>query len=162
MSIKDRLSLGCMGNKSRELKLLLPIIEPHITKDTIFVEPFCGSCVVSYNVHKKYDIKIHVNDIDSFKIQFYNNMKDEVGLNEFYKLQDEVFKGGEEYYYNLLGKRRCNMKNEYNTYIISRSIYGFIYGLYSTTKKVNKKIISENWIKYFNNAIISNENYKTI
>jgi len=47
----DILPLGCMGNKSRELKLLLPIIEPHITKDAIFVEPCCGSCVVSFNIY---------------------------------------------------------------------------------------------------------------
>ena len=82
----DRLPLGCMGNKTRELKLLLPIIEQHITKDTIFVEPFCGSSVVSFNVYMKHNnIKFHINDIDLFRIQFYNNMKDEEGRNEFYK-----------------------------------------------------------------------------
>ena len=86
MVIKDRLPLGCMGNKSRELKLLLPIIEEHITKDTIFIEPFCGSCIVSFNVYKKHGIKIHINDIDKLRIQFYNNMKDEKGREEFYKL----------------------------------------------------------------------------
>ena len=46
----DKLPLGCMGNKSRELKLLLPIIEPHISKDTIFIEPFSCSCIISINV----------------------------------------------------------------------------------------------------------------
>ena len=50
MVIKDTLPLGCMGSKSRELKSLLPIIEQHITKDTIFIESFCGSCVVSFNI----------------------------------------------------------------------------------------------------------------
>ena len=51
MVIKDTLPQGCMGNKSRELKLLLPIIEQHITKDTIFIEFFCGSCIVSFNIY---------------------------------------------------------------------------------------------------------------
>ena len=54
------------------------------------------------------------------------------------------------------------MKTEYNAYIISKTIYAFRYGLYPTTKKVNKKIISENWINYLNNAIITNEDYKII
>jgi hypothetical protein len=36
-----------MGNKTTELKLLLPIIEPQINNKNIFIEPFCGSCVVS-------------------------------------------------------------------------------------------------------------------
>jgi site-specific DNA-adenine methylase len=163
MVIRDTLPLGCMGNKSRELKLLLPIIEPHITKDTIFVEPFCGSCVVSFNIYKKHNIKIHINDIDKFRIQFYNNMKDEKERNEFYKLQDECLKtNGQEYYYNLLGKYKCNMDTEYNGYIISRTIHSFRYGLYPTTTKVNKKIISENWIKFFNESTITNEDYKII
>ena len=72
----DTIPLGCFGNKRNELKLLLPIIEPEITDKTIFIEPFCGSCVVSFNVYKNYsDIDFHINDTDPFRIQFYNNMK---------------------------------------------------------------------------------------
>ncbi len=161
--VRDNLPLGCMGNKSRELKLLLPIIEPHITKDTIFVDVFAGSCVVGFNVYKKYNnIKFHINDIDKFRIKFYNNMKDENGRNEFYNLQDEVIKNGQDYYLELLGKNKINMKNEYNGYIISRTVHSFRYGLYPTTKKIIKKIISPNWINYFNEAIITNEDYKII
>ena len=161
MVIRDTLPLGCMGNKSRELKLLLPIIEPHITKDTIFIEPFCGSCVVSFNVYKKHGIKIHINDLDKLRIQFYNNMKDEKGREEFYKLQDEVLNpnGGEAHYYEIIGKNRCNMNIKYDAYVISKTVSSFRYGLYPTTKK---KIISENWINYLNNAIITNEDYKII
>ena len=53
MSKLDTIPLGCFGNKRNELKSLLPIIEPEITDKTIFVEPFCGSCIVSFNVFKK-------------------------------------------------------------------------------------------------------------
>ena len=161
----DRLPLGCMGNKTRELKLLLPIIEQHITKDTIFVEPFCGSSVVSFNVYMKYNnIKFHINDIDPFRIQFYNNMKDEEGRNEFYKLQDKVLdtNNGESTYYEILGKSKSKMKTDYNAYVISKTIYAFRTGLYPTTKTPNKKIISENWIKFFNKATITNEDFKII
>ena len=49
----DTLPLGCMGNKQNELKLLLPIIDPQITDKTIFIEPFVGSCIVSFNVYKQ-------------------------------------------------------------------------------------------------------------
>ena len=53
--IKNKsIPLGCMGNKTTELKLLLPIIEPQINNKTIFIEPFCGSCVVSYAVNIKW------------------------------------------------------------------------------------------------------------
>ena len=163
--IKDVLPLGCMGNKTRELKLLLPIIEQHITKDTIFIEPFCGSCVVSFNVYKKHNnIKFHINDIDTLRIKFYKNMKTEEGRHEFYELQDKVLNinGGYSNYYEILGEKRCNMKTDYNAYIISKTIYNFRMGLYPTTKKVNKKIISENWINFFNKTTITNEDFKII
>jgi site-specific DNA-adenine methylase len=56
MSKLDTIPLGCFGNKRNELKLLLPIIEPEITDKTIFIEPFCGSCIVSFNVFKNITI----------------------------------------------------------------------------------------------------------
>ena len=49
---KNTIPLGRFGNKRNELKLLLPIIDPVITDETIFIEPFCGSCIVSFNVLK--------------------------------------------------------------------------------------------------------------
>ena len=87
MSKQDTIPLGCMGNKKTELKLLLPIIEPQITTSSIFVEPFCGSSIVSFNVFKKInkDIDFHINDIDEIRIQFYINMRDEEERNKLYK-----------------------------------------------------------------------------
>jgi hypothetical protein len=45
----------------------MPIIEPQITPSRIFVEPFCGSSIVSFNVFKNLDknIDFHINDLDS-------------------------------------------------------------------------------------------------
>ena len=75
MSKNNSIPLGCIGNKKTELKLLLPIIEPQINNKTIFVEPFCGSCVVSFAVYKNNkNIEFHVNDIDEIRIQFYKNI----------------------------------------------------------------------------------------
>ena len=54
---REKIPLGCHGNKTTELKLLLPIIEPQINEKSIFVEPFCGSCVVSYAVFKNNKIE---------------------------------------------------------------------------------------------------------
>ena len=44
--------LSCIGRKDNELKNLLSIIKENINEDTILIEPFCGSCIVSYNVFK--------------------------------------------------------------------------------------------------------------
>ena len=47
--------------------------------------------------------------LESFCGTFYNNMKDENGRNDFYKLQDEVIKNGQDYYLELLGKNKINI-----------------------------------------------------
>ncbi len=42
--------------QNNELKLLLPIIEPEIKDETIFInfiEPICVSCIISFNVFEK-------------------------------------------------------------------------------------------------------------
>ena len=57
---------------------MLPIIEPQLTTSTIFVEPFCGSSIVSFNVFKKNkNIESHINDLDPLRIKFYKNMTQE-------------------------------------------------------------------------------------
>ena len=145
MSKSDTLPLGCFGNKRNELKLLLPIIEKEINDKTIFIEPFCGSCIVSFNVFKKNtNIKINVNDIDSLRMEFYKNMIDEEQRNKLYKIEKEIEEKGEEFYYSIVNSKDDN----YLKYVISRRIYFIRYGLYPTTKKINLKTISNNWVDF--------------
>ncbi len=85
--------------KQTNLILLLPIIEPQITDKTIFVEHFCGTCVVSYSVFKKHEnFEFHVNDIDEIRTQFYINMRGEEKRKELYKLEESIVKNGSEEY----------------------------------------------------------------
>jgi site-specific DNA-adenine methylase len=131
-NIQDTIPLGCMGNKKTELKLLLPIIEPQITTATIFVEPFCGSSIVSFNVFKKINknIDFHINDIDEIRIQFYKNMMDEEERKKLYKIEKEKEEKGTNYYYSI----ENNKDDDYLKYVISRRIYFLRYGLFPTTK----------------------------
>ena len=95
--------LGCVGNKTTELKLLLPIIEPQITNKTIFVEPFCGSCVVSHAIYiNQENIDLHFNDIDEISIQFYKNMMDEEKRKKLYKLEESILKYGMDEYNKIM------------------------------------------------------------
>ena len=57
MSKLDTIPLGCMGNKKYELKMLLPIIKQQITNDSIFVEPFCGSAIISKTLYDEGNLK---------------------------------------------------------------------------------------------------------
>ena len=94
MSKLDTIPLGCMGNKKNELKLLLPIIQPQMNDNFFFVEPFCGSSIVSFNVYKKINknIEFHINDIDKIRTDFYINMRDEEKRKELYKLEESNLK----------------------------------------------------------------------
>ena len=95
---------------TKKLKLFLPIIEPNITDKTIFIEPFCGSCVVSYAIYKKHDfIKFNVNDIDKIRTDFYINMRDEEKTKELYKLEESIVKIGIENIMKLLKKIILNL-----------------------------------------------------
>ncbi len=107
--IKDSIPLVCMGNKKTELKLLLPIIEPQITSKTIFVEPFCGSCVISHAIYKNHEnIDLHINDIDENRIQFYKNMMDEEQRKKLYKLEESIVNLGSEEYNKII--KTINLK----------------------------------------------------
>ena len=71
----ELIPLNCTGRKDNELKYLLPIIKENINEDTIFIEPFCGSCIVSYNVFKLVICnEFYINDIDEMRMKFYNDV----------------------------------------------------------------------------------------
>jgi site-specific DNA-adenine methylase len=165
MSKKSRESipLGCHGNKTTELKLLLPIIEPQINEKSIFVEPFCGSCVVSYAIFKKNKIKFHINDLDKNRIDFYLNMRDEEKRNELYNIEKEIVEQGSEKYYEVIKKGiQKAVMNEYIPFVISRRIHSFRIGLFPTTKKIILKEISEGWVDFFQSSKISNNDFRII
>ena len=157
MSKTDTIPLGCFGNKRNELKLLIPIIEPQITDDSIFVEPFCGSSIVSFNVFKKINknIEFHINDLDQLRIKFYKNMTIEKEREALYKLEKEIIEKGAEFYYSIARGK----DDDYLKYIISRRINAFRHGLYPTTKKIILHEITDNWKDFFNKATITNEDY---
>jgi len=156
VKITDTIPLGCMGNKKNELKLLLPIIEPHLTTSTIFVEPFCGSSIVSFNVFKKNkNIEFHINDLDPLRIKFYKNMTQEKERKKLYELEKEILEKGEELYYSIVRGK----DDDYLKYVISKRIHSFRHGLYPTNKKIILHEISDNWKDFLNKTVITNEDY---
>ena len=154
--IIDSLPLGCCGNKKNELKILLPIIRPQLTKESIFIEPFCGSAIVSFSIFKEFnDIYFHINDTEEHRINFFKNMINEEERNKLYKIEKEIIYKGQDFY-NTIVKTK---DDDYLKYIISRRIHSFRYGLYPTTKKIILHEISNNWINFLNKATITNNDY---
>ena len=138
----------------------MPIIEPQITTSTIFVEPYCGSSIVSFNVFKKINknIDFHINDLDPLRIKFYKNMNQEKERQKLYKLEKEIVEKGEEFYYSIVrGKDDDHLK-----YVISKRIHSFRHGLYPTNKNIILHEITDNWKEFFNKSTITNIDYLDI
>ena len=48
-------------------------MKKYIKKDTVFIEPFCGSCAVSYYLWLKHPtLKFILNDGDTFLYEMFN------------------------------------------------------------------------------------------
>jgi hypothetical protein len=168
MSKVDTIPLGCMSNK--ELKLLLPIIEPQLTTSSIFVEPFKLSLLWVFNsffnetnvlkkicIFKK-NIDFHINDLDPLRINFYKNMTKEEERQKLYKLEKEIVEKGSEYYYSIVRGK----DDDYLKYVISKRIHSFRHGLYPTNKNIILHEITDNWKEFFNKSTITNIDYLDI
>ena len=148
--------LNCEGNKRNELKYLLPIIKENINEDTIFIEPFCGSCIVSYNVFKLNTVKeFHINDIDEMRMKFYNDITDISKREEFYKIQNDIIENGEEDYY--IYEDKTELKREYISYLFEKRIGTFIF-----PTKIYSRKISDNWMEFLTIANKTNDDWKVI
>lgn len=160
--IKNTFPLGCFGNKYREVKYILNFIETYITDKTIFIEPFCGSCCISFNMFLKYpNINYIINDLDEYRITFYNNMKNEDERNKLYELEKEIQQKGREYYNSIVEKGKIQKNNPYLSYIIGKRIHAYREGLYPD-KNYKLKEVSEDWINFFNKCQIFNNDYINI
>ena len=154
---------GCWGSKKTECKYLLPIILPHINDDITFVEPFCGSSVVSYNIYKyKNNANFHINDIDKIRTDFYINMRDEKNRQDLYKLEQLILKEGQDKYYEIVRTKKTDYESLYYKEILSQRIHSFRSGLWPTTKKIILHEISNDWINFFNKSNITNFDFKQI
>lgn len=157
----EKTPLGCMGNKKYELKYLLPMIKENINEDTIFIEPFCGSCIVSYNVFKLNVVKeLHINDRDEIRMKFFNDMIYENKREELYKIEEDILEKGEEEYYKHVDKLK--LKTDYWSYIIGKRIHSFRYGIFPTTKKIILSKISDNWLEFLTTANKTTDDWKVI
>ena len=148
--------LSCIGRKDNELKYLLPIIKENINEDTIFIEPFCGSCIVSYNVFKLNTVKeFHINDIDEMRMKFYNDMTDINKREEFYKIQNDIIENGPDDYY--IYEDKTELKREYISYLFEKRI-----GTFRFPTKISSTKISDNWLEFLTTANKTNDDWKVI
>jgi site-specific DNA-adenine methylase len=157
--IRNTFPLGCFGNKYREVTNILNFIEPLVTNDTVFIEPFCGSCCISFNLYIKHPNIIYIiNDLDEHRINFYKNMKSEEERTKLYELEKEIQLQGREFYNSIVEKGRSIKLNPYLSYVIGKRIHAYREGLFPD-KPFKTKEVSDDWINFFNKCEIFNKDY---
>jgi site-specific DNA-adenine methylase len=135
--MKNHFFFSYFGNKRQECEKIFDNI--NLDGITTIIEPFCGSCAMSFYLSSKYPKKFKyiLNDTDKNLIDLLKIGKYPKKLK---KLSDEINKLcfindifiDKEIYKTLL------KKNDTNAYIIKNKYYGIRKGLYPMDRKMNK------------------------
>ena len=129
--MKNHFFFGYFGNKRNEFKEILPHIKKLLDGDEIshIIEPFCGSCAISFAISQLYPKKFKyiLNDADEKLISLMKTCQDK---EKFILLNNEI---------NELAKTVENNKEEYikvikldslASYYIKQKIYNIRPGLF--------------------------------
>ena len=158
--MKNHFYISYCGNKRNECDELYLRMKKYIKKDTVFIEPFCGSCAVSYYLWLKHPtLKFILNDGDTFLYEMFNLIRNKTEtrkLNKWYNKLMEKHITKEQY------KEIVKEDNLYAKYL-KKKFYAIREGMYPIRNGITsfkKQDITECGIyDFFNNA---NIDYKCI
>lgn len=151
---KTHFYMSYFGNKRNEVDKIYNHLD--LTNIDIVIEPFCGSCALSYYIWTKNpNLKFVLNDTCPYLVQMYHILKNEEEIDKF-----------EKEYYRIVSSFN-NDKKKYNEYLkiyketlmgwfISRKVHGGRMGMFPTNRKCKETIELRKFpiYKFFNNANI--------
>jgi len=151
--MKNHFYIAYMGNKREEVDNFYNRI--NLKGINTIIEPFCGSCALSFYIAsqqpKKY--KYVLNDNNKFLLEMYNIIIDDTKLNEFDEKIKEIVKTIENNKENY--NKICKDKD---TNIISWFIANKFYAIRAGLFPLNKKIIYNSLKDYPIYEFFRNEN----
>lgn len=125
--MKNHFYMPYYGNKRNECEEIYGRIEKYITNDTVVIEPYCGSCAVSYYIWLKYpNLKFILNDSDKFLFDMFNLMRDKKETKKLNKWYNELMEKeiSKEEYKNIIKEDNIYAK------FLKRKFYARVHGLY--------------------------------
>lgn len=151
------------GNKRTEYKEVKDLISPYFDTLETFVEPFCGSCAISYSIFKDLgdSKKYHMNDIDSNLCSFYQNIKDDNIEKMKQTLKDKYEHIQKEEYTNIIK----NKEKTFDEWLLLKIFNGAGKACYPTNKTFPtlKKWNSQNpYVSFLKHTGVSNSNFKDV
>ena len=110
--LKENKLLGCFGIKAEEYKQFWSdIILKNTDEDAIFVEPFCGSAIISKTLHDEGNLKHTYQWYWYIRKDFYKHVKDKVKRNKWHKMETKIKDIGKDEYLKYVSKGKT--KNYY-------------------------------------------------
>ena len=134
--MKNHFIFAYTGNKRQEVEIIYKNLD--FKNITTIIEPFCGSCALSYYISTQQPNKFKyvLNDLDKHLIKLINIMKDETEYKEFITktinlcFEDDKFISKEKY--NIIVKQ-----DNLQAYFIARKFYALRCGLYPIKRTFN-------------------------
>ena len=152
--MKNHFYISYSGNKRNECKTLYELID--FTNCKTFIEPFCGTCAVSYYIWlQNPDLKFILNDENIFLKEMYEIYKDESKIDEFNKNYNNLVIDRDKEKYNILKKN-----NNVMSWFVTNKIYNIRPGLFPIDKVSIKNINLRTYpiYNFFKNADIEFKN----
>lgn len=149
--MKNHFYISYMGNKREEVERIYELIKDFIKPDTVFIEPFCGSCALSYYIWTKHPtLKFILNDSSKFLFEMFNLFKSDEELNKLNDWYNEkIDKISKEEYNKII-----NNNDTYSTFLKKKYFY-LREGIFPINKN-HSKIDLKNYpiYNFFRNADI--------
>jgi 16S rRNA G966 N2-methylase RsmD len=149
--MKNHFYISYAGNKRTEVEKLYNLIKDKINENTVIIEPYCGSCALSYYIWLLHpNIKFKLNDMNPFLFDMYNLLKNDTKIKQLEKYYNEKITKITKEEYNLLIKD-TDIKNQF----LKNKFYSIRQGLYPTNKTFSSiKLKNYPIYKFFNEANI--------
>ncbi len=151
---KNHFYISYFGNKRNEINQIYEHLNFDNTK--IIIEPFCGSCAISYHIWLKHpDLKFVLNDNNNYLKEMYEIYKDENKITEFNNYINNAILPNikEKEQYNKYIKE--NKNNLYGWYI-SNKYYRIRQGIFPINKTmIDTDLRKHDIYNFFKNANIT-------
>jgi site-specific DNA-adenine methylase len=123
-----------IGGKSSEIKYFKEDLYSLIDsgKITRIIEPFCGSCAVSYHLFEKYGsdkLEFHLNDIDSDLMRLLQEVKEKGSKHIIEWVNEQCKDLTRERFKEIISG------SDVNSYVFKRKVHGLRYGMFPASNR---------------------------
>jgi len=151
--MKQHFVMAYAGNKREEVEQIYDNI--NFTNITTIIEPYAGTCAISYYISTKHPKKFTyiLNDLNNNMYKLYNILKDKEQIIKFEKDVNDIAKTiiNKDTYLNIINNKNCVV-----AWFIFNKIYTIRPGLYRLNYKYNYiKIADYPVISFFQNEKIT-------